>query len=171
MKIPSFTNLTTTTKMLVYTLIALFILGIAVKCHAADGAVPYVQISGGSTYIRGPTEVLDAGWTWKSPQFDRDFWKTDLTLFGESTYHGQHYVNNFAVRGLYVTGFGHFDTGIGLAYLQNFLPYNGTHLNFTLELAYRFQFLPITVTVSHISDAGTRLPNLGRDFITLGWRF
>ncbi len=139
------------------------------KCAHAE--TPYVQFSAGSTYVRGPAEVIDLAWTWKSPQSSRDFWKTALTLIGDSTLHGERAPNNFAVRGLYVTGFGYADIGLGLAWLQNPEPYNGSPINFTLELAYRFQRWPITFTISHISNAGTQAPNLGRDFLTLGYRF
>jgi hypothetical protein len=148
--------------------VIVFALGMLMRCHAAES---YVQLSGGSTYIRGPAPVLDVGFTWIAPQSRHDFWKTDLTVIGSSTFRGQPAPNNFAVRGLYVTGFGHFDIGLGLAWLQNPAPYNGSPVNFTLELAYRFQRIPITITGSHISNAGTQSPNYGRDFLTIGYRF
>lgn len=115
--------------------------------------------------------MLDLGFTWIAPQSTHDFWKSDLTLIGNSTFRGQAVPNNFAARGLYVTGFGDFDIGLGLALMKNPAPYNGGVANFTLELAYRFQFWPITLSISHMSNAGSQSPNLGRDFITLGYRF
>lgn len=152
--------------------VILICLGFLAHCHSANAAEPYVQLSAGSTYVRGPAPVLDLGFTWPAPQSKHnDFWKTDLTVIGSSTFKGQSAPNNFAARGLYVTGFGDFDIGLGLAWMQNPAPFNGSPINFTLELAYRFQTWPITLSVSHLSNAGTQLPNYGRDFITLGYRF
>lgn len=148
---------------------AIGLLGLNKCAHSAEA--PYAQLSAGSTYIRGPAPVLDLGFTWSSPQSARDFWKTDLTVIGSSSFKGHDAPNNFAARGLYVTGFGHFDIGLGLAWMQNPQPYNGSPINFTLELAYRFQRIPITLTVSHMSNAGTQSPNYGRDFLTIGYRF
>ncbi len=147
--------------------VALFILGLAVRCHAED----YVQVSAGSTYIRGPAPVMDLGFRWDAPQSTRDFWKVDLTVIGTSTFQGVAAPNNFALRGLYVTGFGHADIGLGLGWMQNPQPYNGSPVNFTLELAYRFEALPITLTAVHLSNAGTQSPNYGRDALMIGWRF
>jgi hypothetical protein len=54
--------------------------------------------------------------------------------------------------------------------MQNPPPYNGGPVNFALQLAYRFGF-GATLTYAHVSDAGSRLPNLGRDIVLIGWRF
>lgn len=139
------------------------------KCAHAES--PYVQFSAGRTLIRGDAPVLDLAFTWTSPQSTRDFWKTSLTLIGDSNWRGEHAPNNFAMRALYVTGFRYFDLGLGLAWLQNPEPFNGSPVNFTLEGAYRFQRVPLTLTYTHVSNAGTRMPNYGRDMIMLGYRF
>lgn len=143
--------------------VVLFLIGIAARCHAD----PMIRVSGGSTYIRGPAPVLDLGFSWYAGQSTRDFWKADLTLIGQSHWHDREAPNNFALRGLYVTGFGHFDIGLGLAWMQNPQPYNGSPVNFSLELAYRIG--RFAITVSHLSNAGTRMPNYGRDFLMIGY--
>ena len=180
----SLMNLPAKVWLIVALFVVLFVFGLAHRAHAEDG---WVQVSGGGTIVRGPAPVADLGFTW--PARHNDFWKADLTLVGSSHYgyivtedcnHGPtcHLVytdmpapNNFIVRGLYVTGFGHFDLGLGVSWMQNYLPYNGGNVNLNLEMAYRFQRLPITFTYSHFSDAGSKLPNYGRDLVMLGWRF
>lgn len=151
--------------------VILFAIGLFGISKCAHAEAPYVQLSAGAAYVRGPTAVLDLAWTWKSPQSKRDFWKTALTVVGDSTYEGQHAPNNFILRGLYVTGFKHLDLGLGLSWMQNDHPYNGSPVNFNLEIAYRFQRVPVTLTVTHFSNAGSKLPNLGRDLVMVGWRF
>lgn len=166
-------NLNWKTTALVLLLVALLVIGLAIpQCHA-EGVLdaPYVQLSAGKTYIRGPAEVLDLTFTQPAPQLRHAYWQESLTVIGSSTYRNQPVPNNFIVRGLFVDGFGRFDVGLGLAWVDNYLPYNGQHVNFALQLAYRFKRLPITLTMAHVSDAGTQLPNLGRDMLTLGWRF
>jgi hypothetical protein len=130
-----------------------------------------MQFSAGTTVIRGPAPVVDLGFTWLSTFVKGDFWKADLTLIGSSTWRGIDAPNNFVVRGLYVTGFARLDLGLGLSWMQNYLPYNGSNVNATLEMAYRFKRWPITVTYSHLSNEGTRLPNYGRDMVMVGYRF
>jgi hypothetical protein len=156
---------------LIVGILTLFVLGLFGFARCAHSATPYVQFSGGTTYVRGVAPVIDLAWTFRSSQSQRDFWKAGATLIGTSRFQGQDAPNNFAVRGLYVTGFGHFDVGFGLSWMQNPPPYNSSPVNFNLELGYRFQRLPVTFAVSHLSNAGTRPLNRGRGFLLLGWRF
>jgi hypothetical protein len=145
------------------------------QCHAAQLPLdaPYTQLSVGSTYIRGPAPVLDLTFTQPASVLRNAYWQESLTLIGSSTYidHNNNTPapNNFIVRGLFVDGIGRFDIGLGLAWIDNYLPYNGQHVNFALQLAYRFSH-GVTLTIAHESDAGTRLPNLGRDELMLGVR-
>ncbi|MBS0599579.1 MAG: hypothetical protein JSR92_20170 [Proteobacteria bacterium] len=164
-------NLDGTTKRLVIVFVIIFALGLFGISKCAHSAEPYVQISAGSTYIRGPAQVLDLSFTWKAPQQENAFWKTSMTIVGDSDFHGQKAPNNLMLRGEYVTGFGHFDVGLGLCWIAHPYPYNGQPMNFSLEMAYRFQRYPVTLTLTHCSDAGMQMPNYGRDLVTLGWRF
>lgn len=166
-------NLNKPTTIAVLALVALLILAAALaKCHAAEVLdAPYVQFSGGATVIRGPTEVIDMTFTEPASVLRNAYWQQSLTVIGTSNFRGQDVPNNFAARALFVDGFGRFDVGLGLSWMQNPGPYNGGNVNFNLQLAYRFRLLPVTVTYTHMSDAGSRLPNLGRDIVLLGWRF
>ncbi len=154
-------------------LVALLVLGFIIpQCHAAESPLdaPYVQISGGYTVVRGPTPVLDLTFTEPASVLRNAYWQESLTVIGTSTFEGQNAPNNFMLRGLFVDGFGHFDVGLGVAWIQNPAPYNGSPMDFALQLAYRFSF-GTTLTYAHVSNAGSRLPNLGRDMIFAGWRF
>ena len=166
-------NLAPTTKIAVLIFIGLFALGLALsKCHAAEpNDAPYAQLSAGSTIVRGVAPVLDFTLTEPAPQLNKAYFQESITLVGSSTFKGQAAPNNYFFRGLFVDGFGHFDIGLGVCWIDNPQPYNGQHLNMNLQLAYRFTVLPITATYSHCSDAGTQLPNYGRDILMIGARF
>lgn len=165
-------NLNKKTLIAVLALVALLGLGMAIpQCHGAVLDAPYVQLSAGYTVVRGQTPALDLTFTEPAPQLRNAFWQESLTVIGTSTYNGQSVPNNFALRGLFIDGFGRFDVGLGVSWMQNYLPYNGSPFNANLQLDYRFEFLPITVTYTHMSNAGSRLPNLGRDIVLVGWRF
>ena len=166
-------NLNPKTTVAVLALVALLVLGMAIpRCHGAEVTdAPYVQISGGSTVVRGPAPVLDLTFTEKSPQLRNAFFSESLTVIGTSTFRGQSVPNNFVLRGLFLDGFGRFDVGLGISWMQNPGPYNGSPFNANLQFDYRFRVLPITITYTHLSNAGSRLPNYGRDILLAGWRF
>ena len=168
-------NLNKKTMIAVGAVVALLALGLAIPtCHGAELGptdAPYVQLSGGEAIIRGQAPVLDLTLTEKAPQLRNAFFSESLTVIGTSTNIHAAVPNNFAVRGLFLDGFGRFDVGLGVSWMQNYLPYNGSPVNFNLQLDYRFIFLPVTLTYTHMSNAGSRLPNLGRDIVMLGWRF
>ena len=142
------------------------------KAHASNAEdAPYAQMSVGSTIVRGAAPVLDLTFTEPAPQLNKAFWQESLTIIGSSTYNGINAPNNMVLRGLFVDGIGHVDAGLGVSWMLNPPPYNGSNVNFNLQLDYRFTFLPITLTYTHFSNAGMRLPNLGRDLILVGYRF
>jgi len=144
------------------------------KCHSeplGPTDAPYVQFSGGKTMIRGPAPVLDLAFTTPSKQLNKAYWQGSMTLIGSSSNRGIDAPNNMMLRGLFVDGLGRFDFGLGIAYVLNPLPYNGSNLNFALQADYRFAVVPLTVTWAHVSNAGMTDHNLGRDMLLLGWRF
>lgn len=165
-------NLSRNTLLAVGAVILALAIGFAVpQCHAGVLDAPYTQLSAGEAIVRGHAPVLDMTFTERASVLRNAYWQESLTIVGSSMYRGANVPNNFIVRGLFVDGFGRFDIGLGLAWIDNYLPYNGQHVNFALQLAYRFKVLPVTITYAHESDAGTQLPNLGRDELMLGWRF
>ena len=152
--------------------IAVFVLilvaSFAAKCRADE--LRYVQVSGGSTVVRGPAPVLDLTLVVPAPVAKGASFEGGVTIIGSSTFRGVAADNDFALFGRLVDGFGRFDIGLGAAYLKNGAPYI-THLNFNLYMGYRFRALPVTLAYQHFSDAGTKMPNWGRDMVLLGWRF
>ncbi len=164
-------NLNRKVLIIVLAFVALFAAGLIWnKSHAAVLDAPYVQLSGGAAVVRGLAPAADLTFTEPASQLHGAFWSQSLTVVGPSEYHGQPAPNNFIVRGLFNDGFGRFDVGLGVSWMQNPPPFNGSPVNFNLQLAYRFR-CGLTATYSHISNAGSRLPNLGRDIILVGWRF
>lgn len=155
--------------------VLLFVLGLMFnRCHGAELGptdAPYVQFSGGSTMIRGPAPVIDLAFTTPASQLRNAYWQGSMTLIGSSSNRGIDAPNNVAVRGLFVDGLGRFDFGLGLSWMMNPYPYNGSNVNFALQADYRFKKLPLTITWAHLSNAGMTDHNLGRDMLMLGWRF
>jgi len=129
-----------------------------------------IQASSGAAVIRGIAPALNIAWDIPSGH-GGDAVRASMTLIGHSTFKDTEYPNNYAFSLQYVTGFGHFDIGLGPAWLENPRPYNGSNVNFNLMFGYRFTRLPITLWYSHFSCGGACSPNYGRDIILAGYRF
>ena len=154
--------------VILFVFVLLLALGIAFKGRRAIGA-PVIQLSTGSSVLRGPAPVLGLSFDYPSGR-GGDVWRSQLLLVGHSDFRGVAYPNSYMAGEQYVTGFGGFDVGLGLAYLANPLPFNGVHMNFNLSLGFRFAF-PVAIAYEHFSCAGSCSPNLGRDVVLVGWRF
>lgn len=141
----------------------------ATNCRA-DETSPYVQLGMGSAIVRGPAPVLDLTVVYPHRVKDASY-EFGTTLIAESSFREVQQRNNFAFHASIVDGFGRFDVGLGAAYLQNTDEYNGSNLNFHLILQYQVKTIPVTLRWQHFSNAGTRLPNRGRDMLIAYWRF
>lgn len=149
----------------------LLFLGLATKCRGAEAPPPaYTQLGIGSAFIRGASPVLSLNVVYPQRVGDASY-ELGVTLLGESTFRDVLQRNNFAVHATLVDGFGRFDVGLGLAYLQNTDEYNGSHLNFHLLVEYRVKTIPVTLRMQHFSNAGTVAPNRGRDMLLALYRF
>jgi hypothetical protein len=148
--------------------IALILIASCTVARAGDG---YVAFGAGTTTIRGPAPVIDLSISYPNSGPGDAGYEIGATFIGISTLNGEDQAQNYALRAALVDGFGHFDVGIGVAYLQNVDTYNGSHSNFTLLFGYRFQALPLTLRVEHFSNGGTQSPNKGRDMVWLAYRF
>lgn len=148
--------------------VALLVAAWATKCHGAETGL---QFGMGTTVARGMTPVLDVAMVTAKVAPGDAHWQFGLTLIGSSTYDHEDQANQAALSALLVDGFGPLEIGLGVAFLQNTDVYNGSHGNFALQIAYRFERWPVTLTVRHWSNAGTVQPNLGRDFALVSWRF
>lgn len=146
--------------------VILFTLALARWARADE---PYVQMGVGSAIVRGEAPLLDLSIVYpgKAPRgADYTF---GVTLIGESDYGDRHQRGQIAWRAQLVDGFGKFDLGLGAAYLQNEDIYNSCHLEFSLSAAYRFKWG--TLEYLHFSNAGTCMPNVGRDLLFWAHRF
>jgi hypothetical protein len=152
------------TKWIIYLFVAAFIAALA--WHQSRAAEPGLTVSAGTTIIRGMAPVIDLDWRWKAPQSEDANWETGITMYGSTTYYGKEQPNNFFPYVRYVDGFGKMDIGLGLCYLQNTDVYNGSKMNFSLMLGYRIKHW--SIKYQHTSNAGSKAPNLGRDFLLLG---
>lgn len=139
----------------------------ATKCHAADSTL---RVESGATYVRGEAPVLAVTITLpKAGPIDTDY-QFGIVLIGSSRYNGVDQGNQAALQFQLVDGFGKFEMGLGVAYLQVTDDYNGSHGNFSLQLAYRFTDRQ-AVIIRHFSNLGTVSPNTGRDLYLYSWRF
>ena len=144
------------------------------KCHAANLGptdAPFIQFDAGSTIIRGITPIVGLTFAEPASVLPHSYWQESLNLIGSSKFGNINAPNNMILSGLFVPGFGRFDLGLGVSWMANYYPYNGQNVNFTLQAAYRFVKLPITLTYRHYSDAGMTAKNIGRDTVLIGWRF
>jgi hypothetical protein len=147
--------------------IVLLLLAFASRCHADS----YAQFGAGSTVVRGESAIIDLALVYPDAGPRDAAIEVGATFIGTSEHEGAGQRNNFALRAAVVDGFKRFDVGLGVAYLQNTDIYNGSHVNFTLLLGYRFKRLPLTMRLQHFSNGGTQSPNKGRDMLFLAWRF
>jgi hypothetical protein len=66
---------------------------------------------------------------------------------------------------------GAFCAALGAAYLQRADSVDSTHPNFNLELRYLIGWKRVSsIVLTHLSNAGTSIPNLGRDAALIGFR-
>jgi hypothetical protein len=169
-------NLSKAGTIAVLVFLALILAGIilhAKKAHSANEPTQaYVQFSAGSTIVQGAgAPVADLSVYIPNSALRGSYWEIGMMAIGESNFHGQNINNNLVWRGLFTDNIWHFRFGIGASYMTNYLPYNGGHVNANLQVEYDFQRWPVTLTFSHFSDAGSALPNYGRNIIMVGWRF
>jgi hypothetical protein len=158
-------------KKAAYAVTALLILLAVGFCTTARSAEPpHVQMAVGSTVVRGTTPAVSVNVVYPGRVGDASY-EFGATFIGESSFRDVLQRNNFALHAGIVDGFGRFDVGLGVAYLQNTDEYNGSNLNFQLLLGYRFKSLPLTVRLQHFSNGSTKMPNRGRDMLLFFYRF
>lgn len=125
-------------------------------------AEPYASFGVGSTVVRGEAPMVDLTITYpEAGPKDADY-AIGVSFIGGSEFNGNQ-PNQFAWRAEVLDGFGKFDVGLGVAYLQNTDAFNGSHTNFTLSLHYRWE--KWKVSIRHYSNGGTIKPNKGRDML------
>lgn len=148
--------------------IVTLVAALATQCAYAE---PYAQFGYGRTLLKGTADALDLSVRYPDAGPGDADYAVGVTFIGPSQLYGQDQPANFAWRAEVIDGFGYFDVGFGLAVMQNEDIYNSGRMNFVLSLGYRFQRLPITVTLRHFSNGSTSRPNKGRDALLIALRF
>jgi len=150
--------------------ISVFVLAAIAAFGSRCRAEPIFQVEAGAAIIRGQAEVLGLTVLWpEAGPKDADF-SLGLELIGSSRYGAREQPNQVGLQVQMVDGFGRFDIGLGIVFLQNTDAYNGSRANFSLLAGYRFTDR-LSLIVRHWSNAGTTDHNLGRDRLLLTWRF
>lgn len=158
-------------RLAVIGLIVVFIIALSTKCAMAGEGDAFTQVGGGSTIVRGAAPVIDLSFVYPRAAPGDAQLEVGATFIGGSTFRGEFQQNNFALRVAIVDALGPWEVGLGSVYLQNTDTYNGSHLNFTLILGYRFTRWPLTLRLDqHISNGGTVSPNKGRDISLMLFR-
>ncbi len=128
-----------------------------------------VDVESGFTILRARTPAIALNVTFQdvAAAAGRDFdIQVGVGVIGEYRYKGRLESNQLYFHALLVDGFGKLDLGVGGVYLQNTDQINGSNANFSLLVGYRFTDR-VSANWRHFSNAGTALPNLGRDFVNL----
>lgn len=154
------------TQLLVSLIILLMLAALATAARAGES---YASFGVGTSIVRGQAEMLSLDLTFpQAGPKDADF-RTGIVLIGASEFRKNPEPSQAAGYVELVDGFKKCDVGVGVAYLQNTDEYNGSNANFTLSLACRYKAL--RATLRHFSNAGTKMPNRGRDMLYLSYVF
>lgn len=154
------------TQLLVSLIILLMLAALATAARAGES---YAGFGVGTSIVRGQAEMLSLDLTFpQAGPKDADF-RTGIVLIGASEFRRNMQPSQAAGFVELVDGFKKCDVGVGVAYLQNTDEYNGSNANFTLSLACRYKAL--RATLRHFSNAGTKMPNRGRDMLYLSYVF
>ncbi len=142
---------------------------LAAFASTARSAESYASFGVGPTIVRGsaPMLALDITFPQAGPR-DADY-RIGVMIGGASEFRKNEQPNQAAAFAEVVDGFKKCDVGVGVAYLQNVDEYNGSNANFTLSAACRFG--KWRATVRHFSNAGTKMPNRGRDMLYISRAF
>lgn len=152
-------------------LIALFLVVCVAAWATTCSAEAYSSFGGGKTVNRGDTETMELSRVWPVAYAKDAQWRIGMTLIGESSdsRYQLDVPNNACVFGQYLDGFKNFKVGIGAALCQNKEVYISAHGQFRLSMEYHFKHFYLVY--GHYSNAGTVMPNSGRDFINVMWKF
>jgi hypothetical protein len=154
--------------MLKYIIAFLVLFGIAVvssTCHAAD-----LEIGVGRTIIRGPATMASMTVVWPKEIGNIDLF-AGVILIGDYTYGPEHYGNQIAARVGITPHIGKLGVSFGVVVLQHDDGINSGRLNFTLGLSYHLTPRIVIHLDDHISNAGSSMPNAGRDMASIAVRF
>lgn len=148
--------------------IAAFVIILIVLWSVKARADQTFAIELGSAMVRGETPVLGLTIACKECGPVRTDYEFGFDLIGESSHYRDN-PNVIQVRAQLVDGWRRFEAGIGF-YYQN-VPTEYV-CQFGFHLLARFKFGErIAMQWRHSSSGSSCTPNVGRDLLTIGWRF
>lgn len=172
---------------IVVAFVVAFVLTFLPRCsRAAD-----FEVQAGSKVIRGPTWAAAALVYFPHVVANKADVRCRILLYGPSNYRKKETVTwtvngkpgpsftqevdhpqdqNAQVGCQVLSGYNRFDLGLGVQQMMRGDAYNAAGMAFWLSLRYRLTD-HASVEYSHSSNAGTKTPNLGSDFILAAWRF
>lgn len=144
--------------------VAAFLALLSVKSRGEE-----LYFDAGSAIVRGETPVIGMNIAWKEAGPVNTDYELGFKLIGQSDYKDVHQTNQFVIHALLVDGYKNFEMGLGFAYFN--VPSDYTcQETFSLMMRWRFTER-IHAQAQHYSSAGSCKPNVGRDLVTVGWRF
>lgn len=146
---------------LIVTFIVLFVL-LAIRCsHAGE-----LHLETGAQLVTGKGPYVGFYYTWSDPSLEHAGFQVGTYMLGKTRYTD----NNWSPFGAITVGRGAFTAGLGFAYLQNIDALDGSHLNYTLLLRSKTPWNRASISIRHISNAGTTASNVGRNMLAVDWR-
>jgi hypothetical protein len=154
-------------KKMVYVIVAFvaaLLLLFAIKSRGSD-----LTFEGGAAMVRGETPAIGLNIQWlRAGPVGTDY-ELGFDLIGQSTYRNVDVSNQIVWHAMLWDGYKKAELGIGAAYFNVPSPY-ACQFGFTLGARWRFTD-HLAAQWRHYSSAGSCTPNVGRDLLTLGWRF
>jgi hypothetical protein len=151
----------------VYAIVAFVIVLLLLFSIRSEGSE--LQVEGGAAVLRGytPTIGLSIQWPDKGPA-GTDY-ELGFLLIGDGDYNGVEFGNQVTWYAMLWDGYRGVELGLGGAYTTVENPF-ACQATFSLGARWR-PTDRISAQWRHFSSAGSCQPNVGRDLLTLSWRF
>ena len=146
---------------IIVTFIVLFVV-FGIRCsHAGE-----LHLETGAQLVTGRGPYVGLYYTWADPALEHVGFQVGTYMLGRT----DKTANNWSPFGAITVGRGPFTAGLGFAYLQDIDALDGSHLNYTLFLRAKTPWDRASVSIRHISNAGTTDSNVGRNMLAVDWR-
>ena len=149
-------------------LIAAFVLALlllfAIKSEGSE-----LQVEGGAAVLRGYTPTIGLSIQWPDQGPAGTDYEFGFLLIGDGNYDGAEFGNQVTWYAMLWDGYRAVELGLGAAYTTVENPF-ACQTTFSLGARWRFSERA-SAQWRHFSSAGSCQPNVGRDLLTLSWRF
>jgi len=152
------------TVWLIVAFVAALLVLFAIRARGSE-----LQVEGGSAMLRGYTPTLGLSIQWPGAGPAGTDYELGFNLVGDGTYDGAEFSNAVTWYGLLWDGSRAVELGIGAAYTNVETPFT-CQLTFALGARWRATER-VAAQWRHFSTGGSCQPNVGRDLLTVAWRF